>query len=361
MDRRLLRVRRLLQSGVAIGIVFVLAPCGFAGDDVPETIERVVNEAVDQANTRLQDGADVARRITMKTLGGRQFWGDVLFFHDWRIQENTFTGHYRLLDGADVRYAAGSLEKCKRTLGEIRKERKLEPMSGKAVILLHGIIRSSKSMAAMRKPFEEAGYRVFSFDYASTQTSILTAADHLHQVVASLEGVEEVNFVVHSMGGLVVRAMLAKHKDKRIKRLVMLGVPNNGAALADLLKKYRAYSLLFGPAGQELVSDPKGLIAQLPTPDFEFAVIAGGKGTLHGYNPLVPGDDDGTVGVASTRLPGAADFMLVHSIHSFLMYRAESVDAAVRFIKTGRLREEGEPRPILRKKTSEHVPSLPPA
>ena len=34
----------------------------------------------------------------MKTLGGRQLWGDVAVFHDWRIQKNILTGHYRLLD-----------------------------------------------------------------------------------------------------------------------------------------------------------------------------------------------------------------------------------------------------------------------
>ena len=34
-----------------------------------------------------------------KTTGGRQIWTDQLVFHDWRIQKNSLTGHFRLLDG----------------------------------------------------------------------------------------------------------------------------------------------------------------------------------------------------------------------------------------------------------------------
>ncbi|MCH8830826.1 MAG: hypothetical protein IID45_14720, partial [Planctomycetes bacterium] len=167
-----------------------------------------------------------------------------------------------------------------------------------------------------------------------------------HQVVQSLQGIEEIDFVVHSMGGLIVRQYRAKHKDKRVKRLVMLGVPNNGARMADRLKKIGLYRMILGPAGQQLVSGKNGLIAGLPVPDFEFAVIAGSRGTLRGYNPLIPGDDDGTVSVASTRLPGAADFMTVTALHSFLMGNADVINATVRFLKHGHLRADGLRHPI---------------
>ena len=34
----------------------------------------------------------------IQTLGGRQFWGDLVYFQGWRIQENSFSGSCRLLD-----------------------------------------------------------------------------------------------------------------------------------------------------------------------------------------------------------------------------------------------------------------------
>lgn len=284
----------------------------------------------------------------MKTLGGRQFWGDVHYFHGWRIQRNIFTGHCRLLDAEDHRHCSGSGGECLRTLEQIQKDQKLPKMSGKAVIVIHGIIRSSKSFAGMRTGLEKAGYQVFGFDYPSTQISIPEAAEYLDSCLQSLEGVEEINLVVHSMGGLVVRSYLSKHKDDRIKRMVMLGVPNNGAELADMLQRNPIYKVFYGPAGQQLVTGKDGLIATLPTPEFEFAVIAGGRGNNAGFNPLIPGDDDGTVCVSSARLAGATDFAIVKCLHSFLMNDQSVVEQTVRFLKEGRLRESGERQPIPR-------------
>jgi hypothetical protein len=100
------------------------------------------------------------------------------------------------------------------------------------------------------------------------------------------------------------------------------------------------------PAGQQLISAEDGYCAALPTPRFEFGILSGARGTLKGYNPLIPGDDDGTVTVACTRLPGAADFITVPGLHSFLMNRDDAIEHTVRFIQTGRFRAEGPPHPI---------------
>ena len=284
----------------------------------------------------------------MKTLGGRQFWGDVLYFRGWRIQRSVLTHHYRLLDADDYRHAAGTLEECRQKLEEIKKERKLPAMSGKAVIAIHGVVRSSKSFSKMRGRLKDAGYEVVGFDYPSTRVEISDSAEYLHSVIESLQGIEQIDFVVHSMGGLVVRSYLSKHRDPRIKRMVMIGVPNLGADMADRLRKNPLYRAVFGPAGQQLVTDPEGFISRLPTPDFEFAIIAGSRGSMDGYNPLIAGDDDGTVGVSTTRLPGAADFVTVRGLHTFLMSSDEAIDCTLRFLKDGRLRKEGPPHPIPR-------------
>ena len=48
--------------------------------------------------------------LSTKTLGGTQFWSDVLVQRDWRIQRNAWTGHHRLLDGQNSRHAWGSFD-----------------------------------------------------------------------------------------------------------------------------------------------------------------------------------------------------------------------------------------------------------
>jgi pimeloyl-ACP methyl ester carboxylesterase len=284
--------------------------------------------------------------LRLPTLGGRQFWGDVHYQVGWRIQHHVLTGHYRLLDPSDIRHAWGTEAACRSEFQRLQDELDLNHDSGKVVILVHGIIRSSKSFSRMRASLEQAGYTVIGFDYPSTQVTIHESAEYLRRVVASLEYASEINFVVHSMGGLLVRTYLRHGPDPRIQRMVMLGVPNHGANMANVVQKNPLFKLLFGPAGQQLIEDPEGFIANLPTPQFEFAVIAGARGTDEGWNPLIDGDDDGTVEVENTRLPGAADFMTVNGMHSFLMDREDVIDATCRFLNAGALRETGVAQPI---------------
>ena len=79
----------------------------------------------------------------------KQFWADVWFFHDWRIQCHALTGHYRLLDGSNRRHASGTYEQCRDKMDEIRTRDKLPPMEGKAIIVLHGLFRTRSSMATL--------------------------------------------------------------------------------------------------------------------------------------------------------------------------------------------------------------------
>jgi pimeloyl-ACP methyl ester carboxylesterase len=306
----------------------------------PEEMSRSAEEAHSPKQSKNSAWDNV-----MKTLGGRQFWGDVKFFRGWRIQQNVFTEHYRLLDPKDNRHAYGSLDTCRDKLEEIKVKQKLPPMSGKAAIEIHGITKSSKTYYAMRPALEKAGYLVVPFDYPSTRIDIPKAADYLDRVIHSLDGIDRIDLVVHSMGGLVVRSWYEDHDDPRIKRLVMLGTPNRGAELADMLKKNAAFRLILGPAGQQLVTGDDGTIAQLPVPPCEFGIIAGGRGA-EGYNPLVAGDNDLIVSVESTRLVGAADFLMVRALHTFMLSNPEAIEATVRFLDTGHFRKNGSRHPI---------------
>jgi pimeloyl-ACP methyl ester carboxylesterase len=176
-------------------------------------------------------------------------------------------------------------------------------------------------------------------------------------VIQSLRGVEEIDFVVHSMGGLVVRSWFQNHDDIRVRRLVMLGTPNRGAEMADMLRRNAAYRLIMGPAGQQLVTGNNSPIAGLPIPPCEFAVIAGGRGS-DGYNPLVPGDNDLIVSVESTRLAGASDFLMVRAMHHFLTSNPEAIDATVRYLQTGHFRKNGVRKPIMPTANEERTADL---
>lgn len=230
-------------------------------------------------------------------------------------------------------------------------------MAGTAVILIHGIFRSSKSFVVLEKALrhrlqhslQHSDDQIIGFDYPSTRVPLAESATCLHEMIRSLTGITQIQFVVHSMGGLLVRTYLqqtAHGRDPRLHRMVMLGVPNQGARMANLLQQNLLFRWSYGPAGQQLVDDPAGFISKLPCPDFPFAIIAGGRGTEQGWNPLIPGDDDGTVSVQATKLAGAADFIKIPTLHSTMMWNPDVISATINFLETGALRTDGSRHPL---------------
>jgi pimeloyl-ACP methyl ester carboxylesterase len=329
------------------GLTAAAAGLGGRSQDCQAADEILSNTPADDlAMPDPEESADTVPQPGLPTLGGRQFWGDVVFRTGFRIQRNVFSGHFRLLDAADRRYASGTEAECRTALEALVRTRQLPPDSGHAVILIHGIGRSSKSLNAVARSLADLPVFCVPFDYPSTRVSLADCADYLRQVIQSLTSAERISFVVHSMGGLVVRRMLQDLPDPRCHRLIMMGTPNHGAELAGMLKKFFLFRAIWGPAGQELAGGAGSALASLPTPAFPFGVIAGGRGDDEGYNQLLPGDDDGTVTVASTRLQGAADFLRIPRLHSFLMSDQTALEAVRCFLEHARFSLTRQPAPI---------------
>ncbi|MGL4464640.1 MAG: hypothetical protein ACRC1K_21010, partial [Planctomycetia bacterium] len=78
----------------------------------------------------------------------------------------------------------------------------------------------------------------------------------------------------------------------------------------------------------------------------ETGVVAGARGDGNGWSTMIPGDDDGTVTVASTRLPGSADFATVRCLHLFLPFWPPALAYTRRFLDHGYFHTEADRRPI---------------
>jgi len=303
--------------------------------------------------------------LPLPTLGGKQFWADELFFHQWRIQRNVFTEHYRLLDERNRRHVSGDYDQCLAVLERIKLDRHLPPMKGKAVVVLHGLGRSRASMESLCQYLrEKGGYEVFNIEYPSTQSDMADHARALRHVVNHLHGIEEINFVGHSMGNIVVRHYLgdlarqdpakqspnAAAADRRTKgrfgRFVMLAPPNQGALLADTFADNLLFKEITGDAGQQLGRDWPELEKRLATPGFEFGIIAGGKGNDKGYNPILAGDNDGVISVETTKLAGAHDFVRLSLLHSFMMDNAKVQEYVLRFLRQGYFISDDKRQPL---------------
>lgn len=332
---------------LAIGLLFALALPTLAEEPTstakePESLInrfRIPLPVKDVIEDELEDA------LAGKSVGLRQFWGDVQHYWKYRIQRHCTTDEHRLLDPQDAVLLTGTLEECQAQLKQTAKDLSLPPMSGKVVLMLHGIVRTSRAFQGLGEACAVEGMTALRVDYPSTRVDIPTCAEYIHSVITNLDGVEEIDLVVHSMGGLVARSYFSKYHDPRLKRLVMLGVPNAGAKMADHMRGNLFYRVVFGPAGQQL-SPAHGFVEKLPTPPIPFAIIAGAKGDGKGWNPLLSGDDDGTVELVSTRLTGATDFISLPCLHTYLIYDPVVMQHTIRFLQTGLLREDGPAEPI---------------
>ncbi len=280
--------------------------------------------------------------LVFPTLGGKQLWADELLFAGYRIQQNVITRHYRLLDPHDRRLGWGTWEHCRATLERLRQCRRLRPASTHLVLLLHGVFRSKDSWGPMTRALRRAGYDAQAVNYPSTRRPLEAHAEQVERLLGRAEGVERVSFVCHSMGGIVARMLLGRNGPWRRRivahRLVMIATPNRGAAIAATASALPLFHATAGPSVEQLRPDR---IDAVPLPDIPFGTIAGCRGTARGYNPLLPGDDDFTVTVRSTRLPGAEDELVVRALHTFVMIKPEVVAATLRYLKTGRFQPPG--------------------
>lgn len=265
--------------------------------------------------------------FSIPTLGGKHFWADQLVLHDWRIQRNVFTGHSRLLDPRDRRVVSGGFDDCRDRLASIREADGLPAMRPRTVVLLHGLWRSRGAMQKLQERLRENdAWSVISVEYPSTRATVGDHARGLQQVIDNLDGVEQLDFVCHSLGNLVVRRWLTDYylpaegdADRpRLGRMVMLGPPNHPPAIARTVIPLDVTRQVYGPSGRELYSGWDELAPTLAVPPMEFGILAGGN-EGGGRNPLIPGDDDLVVSVDETRLAGAADFRVLPVLHTLMM------------------------------------------
>jgi hypothetical protein len=276
--------------------------------------------------------------LPVATAGGNQLWTDVAWDDGWRVQTHVWTGHARLLDEGNVRRTWGSREKCEAQLAARRTKGDARAPREKAVVLLHGLWRTRRAMSDLGAAFEAAGYDVIDIGYPSTRRSV---AEHAAQVAELLNGLAgedvELSFVTHSLGSLVVRDLLARKDDPwrahhTPARAVFIAAPSSGAALANFAERIPGAFAVYGKPSREIAS---GLAAKLSAPTIPFATIAASRGTEDGWNPLIPGDDDGVVGVSETHLEGSAAHLTVKGTHTFVMEDGQVIGATLRFIDAG--------------------------
>ena len=206
------------------------------------------------------------------------------------------------------------------------------------VVLLHGLGRTGRSMRPIENFLKEHGYPTSTISYPSTKYSIeeLCARFVYPRLQAIAAKHDSLNFVTHSMGGIMVRYILTKY-ELPCRSVVMLCPPNGGSTLTDSLKSTLGwlYRMVNGPAGQELGNDSMSIIPKLRRLRGRVGVIAGDKSWEPYFSWIFPGSNDGKVAVRETRLDEMRDFIVLHHTHTFMMNNRDTQEQILHFIRYG--------------------------
>jgi len=206
------------------------------------------------------------------------------------------------------------------------------------VILVHGLWMSGLEFGVLRQRLQARhGFDAHVFSYPSMQGSVdeiaaeLAAFAHERAV-----GAGRVHLVGHSLGGAFVYRALEQHMRDVPGNAVLLGSPLNGSRAASGVARFSMLRPLIGPHVLNELAEPCG---RCWTGDCTHAL-----GAIAGTRRLGTGqffahfdeENDGTVAVSETVIPGLNDHVVVPHSHVGMLFANDVAAQVGHFLRHGR-------------------------
>lgn len=201
-------------------------------------------------------------------------------------------------------------------------------------ILVHGLGRSRFDMFLLKPRLEKLipSTSVHVFDYQSRKLTIKEIVKQLAVFTDRCTKGSPVSFVGHSLGGLIVRTLDKEHLcSSPLSRLVTLGTPHNGAAIARFLVKFDLSYKVFGPVLREIGTFDGTFAPQ----SVEVGCILGGTKTRVGFYPFAGQDNDGLVLASEALLAQAVDSITIPVLHALMPFSASAATLSASFLTRG--------------------------
>ena len=198
---------------------------------------------------------------------------------------------------------------------------------------MHGLwLPGEESLVLKHHLAEEFAHELHWFRYFGASESTSDIISRLAAFVRELKS-SEVHFVGHSLGGLVLYRLLERFPDQPRGRVVFLGVPSVASRAAERAGAFGPLAHLMGPT----------VAAELLTPQERRWTHPRPLGIVAGNQPIGLGqflahfdeENDGTVAVSETRLPGATDHIVLPVSHLGMLVSARVAHEVGSFLAHG--------------------------
>jgi len=196
------------------------------------------------------------------------------------------------------------------------------------VILLHGLWMGPASMTLLSRRLQRAGFRVQRMGYESVQGGPERAIPELARRARGTP----CHVVAHSLGGLIALTALEQHPELPVRRVVCLGSPLCGSAVADRMAQWPVLGASLGRSASVLRRGCRPWAGRA-----QVGMVAGRRRMgLGQVIAQLAGEHDGTVAVEETRLPGLTDHTVIDASHSGLLFSADAAQRSIAFLRHGR-------------------------
>ena len=204
--------------------------------------------------------------------------------------------------------------------------------AGALTVLVHGVWMHGVVMEFQRLHLARSGFDARCYSYNSVGPTLTENALQLAQFARGLNA-PQINWVGHSLGGLVVLCMLEATPALPPGRVVLMGTPFQGSYAARMMATHRWGEMALGRSLAEWFAreKPAGF------PGRDIGMIAGsnafGLGTL--MAPDLPEPNDGAVSVAETEMPGLCDRIVLPVSHSGMLVSGRVAAQTAAFLQNG--------------------------
>jgi pimeloyl-ACP methyl ester carboxylesterase len=204
--------------------------------------------------------------------------------------------------------------------------------AGDTVVLVHGLWMVGFEFAVLRNRLVHQGFRVEIFPYSSMHGDVAAIGAALRRRVDANPD-ERVHLVGHSLGGAFVYRALSEAGASLTGNAVLLGAPLNGSRAASGVMRWPLLRPLLG----------SHVTSELAAPCDRCWDGRTALGAIAGTRPLGTGrffarfdeDNDGTVAVSETIIPGLTDHLVLPHSHIGMLYADDVAEQIGRFLREG--------------------------